>query len=170
MVETVLVGLVFLVLAGREAYRDLDGFIDFVFMSIFTCIIGGIGLAVGAALALGVGTTLPKEWAKTSEVKLVNLRDHTGVSGNFFLGTGSIGTSEYYFYYKEVPGGFSPGKVKIGNDVLVSEEERKDGIMQTFTHRFSNTAHYWFALHLSGDAYQFHIPKGTLKRGFSLGN
>jgi hypothetical protein len=173
MILPIVLAVLFLILSAREVYptlRDAGGrFMAFFATLLMSCVTAAIGFALGAGMSLGIGYLMPKEWVHTVDAKLVNLRDHAGLSGAFYLGTGYVGSSEYYFYYQEIAGGYQPGRVQVAEYVMVFEEARTDARMEEFKYQFTDPSYYWLALHWPQTKYQFRIPTGTLKRGFSLG-
>lgn len=135
---------------------------------IYAFIAGGLGFFGGIFLAFLIGITAPKEWVIVEIAKLASLRDDEGVSGRFFLGSGSIGTTQYYFFYKEVELGYRPGKVAAEYDnVLITEKERPDGELAVYKYRPIGFWK-WIALNEELTKFEFSIPTGTLKRGFVL--
>jgi len=99
---------------------------------------------------------------------LVSLRNSDGISGNFFLGTGSIGTTQYYFFHKEAGRGYRPGKVEVADNVVVFEEKRQNGELRAYTYQFVNPSLRWVAKDRKSQKYEFVIPEGSLKKNFVL--
>ncbi len=136
---------------------------------LMTVIVTGVGWLVGNGVGLLIAMAVPQHWAEVSKVDLVNLRDADGVEGNFFLGSGHIESTPYYFCYYEISdGGFVPWRVKADGDVTIYEEDRQDASLVRYQEVFKNQAWEWIAVDFHSDRYTFHIPKGTIKRGYSL--
>lgn len=129
---------------------------------------GILGLFGGVFLAFLIGISAPSEWVMVETAKLASSRDTDGVSGQFFLGSGSIGTTQYYFFYKEVELGYRPGKVAAeGDNILIIEKERRDGELAVYKYRPIGLWK-WITLRQDPIKFEFSIPTGTLKRGFVL--
>jgi hypothetical protein len=148
-----------------------DGAIEFigsfVFGGVFTLFVAG--LCAGAAVLIGLA--FDTHSVEISRSKLVSIRDKDGISGTFFLGTGQIGSDQYYFYYEQrQDGGFRPGKVKSNDGVRVYEEARQDAELVTFTWELNKSWAKWVALPINrgGYVYDFHVPQGTIRTGFTM--
>jgi hypothetical protein len=143
---------------------------EWVFIFVSAVVLGALpGGLVGLGLSYLLGILFPKKWFEYKH-ELVSLRGSEGTQGRFFLGSGSIGQGEYYFYYEKSGAGYAPGKIMIDNNVTVYEEEREDGQMVVFVRHFV----WWTQVRLFANwprewRYEFHIPKGTLKQEFHLG-
>src|SRR3989344_204066 len=168
MLWPLIFALVIVNFAWRPLYGSSYDFPEYFFSSIFLGFFATIGLAVGLAFALLVGLAVTKHWTAGEVIKLVSLRSSDGINGNFFLGTGSIGTTQYYFYYKEAGRGYQPGKVEVADNVTVFEEKRQAGELKVYTSKFVNPSLEWVALNLEHHKYEFIIPEGSLKKNFVL--
>jgi hypothetical protein len=169
MIWAVGLGLLFFVLSIRELFVNdrTHGFLDFLGSSIATCLITAVGMFVGLVIAFIIGTQVEKQETSIT-LDLVSLRNSQGISGSFFLGTGSIGSSDYYFYNTGSEDAFRPGKVETNGNITVFQENRSDGKLIVFTSSFKEEWRYWYATHFWSGRYEFHIPKGSLKSGFVL--
>lgn len=168
MIWAIGLGLVLFV-AGLREFMDEDGIVGKFMGFIMAGLIGCLAFMVGAGIGLGIGTQLPKEWRHTAHVELASLRNTEGIGeSTLFLGTGHIGTSEYYFFYQKTDKGYVPGKLEVGTNVLVMEEDREDGVLNQFTNQFTNDWYNWVGISFGGVRSEFHIPKGSLKKNFVL--
>jgi hypothetical protein len=103
-----------------------------------------------------------------SEQTLVAIRDKSGVSGSFFLGSGTIDEQQYYFYYAKLPnGGFIADKI-LSNGVTIYEEKRKDAVLRKYECVFRNKWMRLIAIDSGAYEVEFHVPIGTIRRGFSI--
>ena len=59
----------------------------------------------------------------TTVIELSALKDGSSSSGNFFLGTGTIDSSQYYFYLTQNSKGLQQSKLKIDSDVYLKEDD-----------------------------------------------
>lgn len=165
------------VLAVREFYEKRASIFGKIIALFVGCCIGGvIGGTIGVVLATLLGLPIPAATeARTRTWHLTSLHSSDGVRGSFFLGTGTIGQDQYYFFYEEAGNGFRPNKVQVHDDnVIVYEEDRPGADMVVswtdYRHRLiDNFIINWPELIRGSDPkYAFHIPKGTLKKGYSL--
>ncbi len=140
----------------------------------------GVCAFFGAMIALMLGIVgnenLPKKWSKEyTSVKLVNMRDQAGTSGSFFLGSGGFSSSSYYTYYREERGGgFKKELLNPNNlagsesEITIFEEARKDGELRIFRLEYAEEWYKFFGKSPVSQRYEFHIPKGSIARGFVL--
>jgi hypothetical protein len=89
------------------------------------------------------------------------------------LGAGFISSEPYYFYYESLEdGGLRPGKIQADRSVTVYEEDRTDAELVTFDWKITYPAWAWLICLLNedsdGHSYAFHVPKGTIKTGYSM--
>jgi hypothetical protein len=141
-----------------------DYFLETFLFVVFSVLVFGIGIGFSSL----VGIAIPKHWTEPETVQLVSLRNSDGISGHFFLGTGSINTTQYYFFYKEVGKGYQPGKVKVADNVMVFEEKRQNGQLKIYTYQFANASLRWVAMDWPIHKYEFIIPERSLKKNFVL--
>ncbi len=140
-------------------------FLDYFWLVVFAV----IAFIVGILFASIIGAAVPKHWIEPKTTKLVSLRDSNSISGHFFLGTGSIETTQYYFFYKEAgQGGYQQGKVAVADNVIVFEEKRQNGELKTYTYEFVNPFFRFVAIYYPSQKYEFFIPEGSLKKNFVL--
>lgn len=132
-----------------------------------------LGALTGLMIAFGIGEPIPvKEFAK--EIKLVALKDTSGIRGTFFLGSGSVRQEFYYFFYKKEKDGSVTFDKLLARNVKIYEEERKDGVIKAFEKRpIKKISLSLFGFHhpANGDRdqrYEIHIPKGSIERTFKL--
>ncbi|OGF62178.1 hypothetical protein A2662_04615 [Candidatus Giovannonibacteria bacterium RIFCSPHIGHO2_01_FULL_45_33] len=156
-----------IVFSWADWFRYASDFLDYFFLSLSGLSLVGVVATIGAGLAFLVGCILPKKWQNSGTAKLIAMRDINGIKGSFVLGTGSIESKQYYFFYKEQGGGFVPGKVEVSDNVVIYEEGREDGALKSFSREFSNPI-FWFFGVVSSERYEFFIPKGSIRTGFVL--
>ena len=111
----------------------------------------------------------------TTEVKLVSLRSVDQINGSFFLGSGSIGVDQYYFFYKDAGnGGYKLDKLRVDDSVTVFEENRQDGrlVRKRCNGEFLNRWYYLIGMSRPSSSclhgVEFHIPQGSLQKRFQL--
>ena len=153
----------------EDSYRGFfDHFMAAVMAGIFSVL---FGLFPAAGIAALIGLAFDTHPAQVSDDRLVALRDKDGMNGQFFLGTGTIEGDQYFFYYRELSdGGFQAGKVKASSGVRVYEEQREDARIVAFRWELNQDWAWWvsFPVNTGGYSYVFHVPVGTIRRGYSM--
>ena len=128
------------------------------------------GLLICGA-AVGVGKLFPITTYQAATVPLTVIRDKDGVEGHFFLGSGTIESKPYYFYYiKNHDGSVSPGKISYDANVRVYQEKREDAQFIRWASK-SKWGWVWLVAAPPSDdwyAVDFHVPAGTVKSGYSM--
>lgn len=129
------------------------------------------GLCLG--ISYGIGQAFTSSPVEGQHQHLAVIRDKDGVEGRFFLGSGYIENQQYYFYYQNLPdGGLRPGKVVADQGVTVYQEDRKDAELVIFNWKINYPAWAWLvclpAPEGTGKSFEFHVPKGTVKDGYSM--
>jgi hypothetical protein len=162
-----------MVMIFRSLYNEIppNDFMDWVMQFMMTglmtipCSLPLIGIACVLGMAFD---THP---VQTDDYKLVAIRDKDGITGQFFLGTGMIQSEQYYFYYKtNSDGSVTPDKVRAGQGVRVYEEDRQDAELVVYEWQL-NQSWAWlvaFPVNSGGWSYKFHVPKGTVRTGFTM--
>lgn len=153
------------VFVGYKMAEDmLDEFVDYVFgcipMLLFGMIFGFLGFGLSALLPAKMHTVIVTD-------KVVSLQDGSSVSGNFFLGCGTIEGKMKYTYYRDSNGVFSMNQLPMESTTIVySELEPK--VEQHTTCMVEGAFINYFAIDVPYDKYVVYVPKGTIKNGFSL--
>lgn len=136
--------------------------------------LGGILLVVSIAAGVGLSALLGSMMAQQRDAKpykvstLASLRSADGITGRAVLGTGTINSTEYYFWYEVEGDAVTPRHSCVGVGTYVYEEDRADGIREVYGWHFKSPWHEWFAMPPVGETVHFHIPRGSLRRGFTL--
>ncbi len=173
MIWPYLFALIFLIFGFDEFFKPkfyemqyglTDYFMNSILYGMFAVTAWFMGVAFGACLSI----PLKKKWKKTSTTGLISLRDESGVSGSFFLGTGSIQHSSYYFFYRENGTGYSPGKVLADESVTIYEQRRQHAFIVTYTHVLANPWLEWIAVYFTTEKHEIFIPLGSITKKFSL--
>lgn len=139
-----------------------------------TLMVPAIAVFVGIFLAVGVGGLAPKVWTEVGSSKLVSLREESQVKGQFFLGSGSINSRPYFFYYEELgTGGYRPGELPRSPNVIIFEEDRQGGELKVYTPAFRDSFMELVAisargLDSEGLRHEFRIPRGSIRKDFVL--
>lgn len=168
MIWPYLFSILFVVFAWRNIYEMNYGFLDYFFSTLFLTLFSTVSFFIGLAFALLIGLAVPKHWTGPETSQLVGLRNSEGISGNFFLGTGSIDSTQYYFFYKEAGQAYQPGKIEVGDNVVIFEDKREGGELKVYTYGFMSKSFEWVAVDWQSHRYEFFIPDGSLKKNFVL--
>lgn len=143
----------------------------YFFTSLFYCLIAAFAAMIWGLIAYGIGALFPNEPIEGKHHKLVALRDKDGVEGTFFLGSGHIQNQPYYFYYERLAdGALRPGKLLADEAVRVYEEDRQDAELVRWDWKTKARWVWLVAIPHDDEAlsWDFHVPKGTVKTGYSM--
>ena len=163
----ILIGLAFVIgtVIGWKSMGGDEWFLD----GLIAILCGAIAAFVALLIAALIGTCLPAEYVLDHQIELAALNDHSGISGNFFLGCGNIENEFYYVFYRKEPDGSKTfDKIKADKKAKIYEEERNDGIIEAFREDFINKNHWLFAVVFSEPRYKIRIPKGSISKKFKL--
>jgi hypothetical protein len=117
-------------------------------------------------VVFGIGLFFSEEYFKTDfkpekTYDIINIKDINSVSGNFFLGSGSInGTMKYIFYYKEK------------EYIKLKQIDYRDAVIRyskkpKVTKWKSDFKWVWYYKE-SKTYYEINIPEGTIKQNYIL--
>lgn len=144
-----------------------------VISCIVTALVCGLSLLAAHGVASFIGSKSDQEWEQCWRADMVSLRQADGIQGSIaggvFMIVGRVDSKQIYHYYtKGRDGAFHPDHWTADNFTRIFEEDRKDGTVVQFKERFRHRWLEWIA-ETDGD-YQmdFHIPKGSLRRDFTL--
>lgn len=128
-----------------------------------------LGLAAGlivCALSSFIVTDSVSDFTKHETTQeIYALSDNIGSSGNFFLGTGQVGSDLSYFYVVDSENGKHIESVKRENAYV------KYGDAHTVTvvsYEFENKALHWIAFSTKDNDYIFCVPDGTITNSFQI--
>jgi hypothetical protein len=135
--------------------------VGYMFGVILGASFGGFAALVAGERYKTIASVMPK---------LASLRGSDSLSGSFFLGCGSIGTTPHYVYYQcTKDGGYEYARKRADTgDAFVYEEDRTDGILEVVTYRPPAWMRGWLVFWEVNHVWNFHIPKGSIQRSFSL--
>ncbi|MDP3769716.1 MAG: hypothetical protein U1A25_01430 [Candidatus Sungbacteria bacterium] len=131
-------------------------------------ILGLFAFMIGLGIAFFVGSLFPKVWSEPKVTHLVSLRNTHGIVGSSFLGTGQIGSEEFYFYHSEMNGGYVPGKCTTDGVVIYEDGDNMTGILKEYSREFRFTVCFLFGLPAMSLRREFYIPKGSLIQNFRI--
>lgn len=132
-----------------------------------------VAAILGAGAGLLVGDSMEHREVESLRTPLAAMRNGSGLSGQFVLGSGSIETSSVYRYLQqESDGGVTPAEVKADGRVRIYEDgslQETGYLSEIYSLPCTNSAWKWFAL--GGRRfvrYEFHVPKGTVVHQFKI--
>ena len=140
-------------------YSDFE---DYILVSIFAILIGGI-IGTSVAFALPAKTEIVK-----TTYNLEALQDNNSVKGSFFLGSGQIdGKMKYVFYYerdgfyKLEQADYEEVKIKYSDEKPKAERFNRKNVKDAFINNFAIDCNCY-------QEYIIYVPKGTIKQNYSL--
>lgn len=147
----------------------LDGYDGPLYGGFIGLFFGGLiaGILWIAAIFLLPSHDVPNRY------DLVSLQDATGIQGGFFLGSGYIDNSLSDTWYQRESDGSYTGHTKDADYVKVFQDGPKTPYLIKYQAQFNwSWARWLFPMPSASNtprAYQFHIPKDSIKSGFTLG-
>ena len=96
-------------------------------------------------------TLYPIEKPKDKIYKLISLFNDRELEGSFFLGTGSIGETEYYYSFIQTEKGIKRFKANVSRSYIIED-----------------TNEPYIRIKNNGRQYDFHVPPGTIIRKMEL--
>ena len=120
---------------------------------------------------MAIGANLPHKYVKQWDNSIVSLRNNSEMSGSFFLGTGTIGETQYYYYYKDLGDGkYKHDKVAVWR-TTIQETDTVSPCFEMYEDRFTKD-YSWlipeaFALNRPWKC-TLVVPKGTIIKEFKL--
>ncbi len=154
-----------------DSFMMPETWYGWVLAGLFQVFVSGFAALLICLAALGLGKLFPVTSYIAGKVALTAIRDKDGVEGRFFLGTGTIESKPFYFYYaKNDDGSVSPGKISYDNNVRVYQEKRDDAEFVRWASKSEFDWVWLIAVPPSDDWYavDFHVPAGTVKSGYSM--
>ena len=159
------------------------GFIAAAFVAFFVLLDEGPGSAIGALCLLGilfgaVGAliiSLPATYIMSDDYiethEIVSLKDGTGSTGSFFLGSGSLDGDATFFYYQRVSGGFELKSVDADDTTIIFSDENPR-VEQDCT-KFNNNFFTWPVAEFPTDHecegdYKIYVPADSITTKFVL--
>lgn len=182
----VLFPILVVALAGYLMYRNWPwwppvGKYDHYEIMIFPMVLGGIVTAVvifaafGAAAVLSsvIGSHLDEVWILRGKLPMVSMRSgdglNGGATGGLFVMSAWVNSSQVYSYYTlHKDGSFHPNQWTTDADTAVYEEDRTDGELVIYDPVFKHPWMSWLGDNRTATRGEFHIPKGSIRKEFSL--
>jgi len=109
-------------------------------------------------------------------VPIVSLQTKNGITGSFFLGSGNIGNTRSYIYYKKLgEGSFREGSLPTSQSIILEglgdDEEARIEYDVRIIEANKWSRFRFMDIYLKKDvkligSYEFHVPKGTVIQEF----
>src|SRR5690606_4972966 len=109
-------------------------------------------------------------WPEVGREKVIipiySLRNDSSISGSFFLGSGSIDSTEYYYtFYKDKRGGYHRWKIPNYEATLFMDSNEPHAYYEKVTYECP----WWISLpfkNTKSTKIDLHVPKGTIIEKF----
>ena len=149
-------------------YAILDfGFEFFDIVPIILVAILGACLGLLIALLIGVLTPEDANIMDLSEAKeIVALKDNNAVGGQFFLGTGRIGSHPCYYYVSEDEHGLRMQHIDANNTYIIYSDENPR-VERYESVGFNRRLLSWLAIP-AYSYYVVYVPEGTITSEYTI--
>jgi len=170
MIIYLLIGLcVFLAvsLAVNEYYQYDAGPGETIGVGLFVLIVSGFASCLLFALVFGL--LVPGNHTVKHEQPLAALSNHTGPSGSFFLGSGSVDGDSYLTYILQGSDGSYQIKTDDAYKYKIFQRSASGGSLVTYD---SYLDAWWIApfqiAKMSHPDSELHIPEGSIQTGYNI--
>lgn len=150
-------------------------FLEWALCLVVATLISGVLSLIMFGASCWIGSIPKVIGVADQEYPLVALREKDGQTGRFFLGSGMIRDSQYYFWYRRNPDGSIRGGKTYREESVRIWQENTNPHMVTFRPEYKNSLakkYMWLVGTDMRDAENFYpdfyIPKGSIKEGFEL--
>lgn len=149
-----------------KGWKDCDAVVGFLIL--FSGLLLSIQIVLLAFAALS-----NVEYGQQHQ-DIVSLNINSTVSGDFFLGSGSIDEVEYYFYYKKcADGGYLKEQIPVVETKIYETNDISPRLQWTevrslenkYTSFFIGASGYYF---VDQEDFKFFVPEGTIIKEFSV--
>lgn len=101
-----------------------------------------------------------------SNVELVNINDRAGMSGSFFLGSGTVEDEPVFYYYERENGRVTLERIKADDAVIIEDESSRPYV--SYLEEVSNNS-LWYLGGMESSRIEFHVPPNSIITNYSLG-
>lgn len=132
-----------------------------------------MAVLLGGTVGFVVGLMIPSKMIEQkSSFKLMNLQDGSQVSGNFFLGSGTIeGKMNYVFYYNLDSTTFAMAQIKYDIATVKYTKDSTTAYVECYK-TIDDKNYFWNNFSIDTDygnmRYVIYVPKGTIKTNYNL--
>lgn len=174
------VGLVIIIIGFSRAisnkvdFSSSSSLIWAGFATVFISLIVGIIFSVGNA----GDYEFSEEPVLKETTEIYTLADRYSVKGNFFLGSGSISSEDYYYYIKDTDKGKITDKIPQ-KDTFITEDNSQKPRIEEYAYKGERNASkdFWLSLSLGAnkddydyitDYYRVYIPKNSINYNYNI--
>ena len=146
----------------RSRYKNGDYIFTGIMISLFLSII---------ILVIANSTSVFKESCREGHsIEIVSLSNSQSVSGSFFLGSGIINSTEYYFsFVRNSDGSFSRWKTPTYNAKLYLTNNKKPQIIwDRICYRAPSWLTYITCNQYQNSSYDIYVPENTIIQKFEV--
>jgi len=104
----------------------------------------------------------------TKQLELVNLHDAQGITGGFFLGSGSIGSELFYICYVKDENIYR--RLILNNGARIHFTKEIPYIVIAWNEITETSARWWEQTKQNTTSIDIYIPEGSIKQIYSLGD
>lgn len=161
----ILCGAVYAIYAAYTliAPSSAGDWVELCFLGTLSIVMGALA---GSGFALGVGYFPAQTFMVEDTVHLAALRDNSTVRGSFFLGSGSIGQEQRYFYMRKVGDGFKQDSI-AASEAIVYEQDGEPRIV-TYQSDFVNPMWYVIGLPSKSKDADIYVPVGSIVQNYHI--
>lgn len=155
----------------KETWEGGDrSVVNKIWLIIYSCFCG-VFLSVLLTLCIGgILGIFPEKQKVPDEIEYIAaINDGSSISGNFFIGIGTIKEESYYFYYKKLDcGGYVQEKIRT-EDVIIFESDSIIPHIQHYRNEFVNKNWNDWAFPSQCNTYvHIYVPKGSIKQNYNF--
>jgi hypothetical protein len=145
-------------------------FTMFLYDETFSSIIGGlvVGSLLGLVVASAFGFLFDTEVAVQSSERIYALQDNGGIAGSFFLGTGSVSSTQYYHYLAGEEGGKVQKSIPVSDAIVYEGTASESAHIDTMQVVFVNKKRILWAFPIGMPKSRIYIPNGSIKYGYNV--
>lgn len=143
-------------------------------------IIACVSFVVGIMFTAGntFDYTFSEEPVLRETTEITSLADRYSVKGNFFLGSGTVSSEDYYYFIKNTDNGKITDKILQKETYITEDNSQKPRIEEyAYEGEQNPTKDFWLSMNLGADKddfsykfayYRVFIPEGSIKSDFSV--
>ena len=160
----IIFGLFYFHLKGFELIKELE---DKIFFSII--VIPFISVIISGIFMLFIRIIDVKRTVSyKTTCYITSLRSDNVLNGDFMLGCGNIGETEFYFYfYETLNGGYARDRIDVNQTTIIENDLEIPHIEVLTTHYESIYGFIKYEDYINGD-YKIIVPKGTIVNKYNL--
>lgn len=143
---------------------------------------GLIALSFFLGIIFSVGNAFDYEFSNEPTLKetteITSLDDKYSIKGNFFLGSGTVSSVEYYYFIKDTDKGKITDKIPQKEAYITEDNSQKPRIEEyAYKGERNATKDYWLSMNFGQNKedfsyktayYRVFIPENTIKTDFSV--